>query len=120
LRNLLAFLGFYPSETLTHSVTSSCTIITNPQQFINRFAAITTNADMQIQHLISLEFGSLFKIRDETLIVIPTLSTAWAKSRRSLKEAHYWIIIKGLSIASNGIIPGYLLGSLMKWLIILV
>ena len=40
-------------------------------------------------------------------ISIPTLSTAWGKCRRALKGSHDEIILKGLSIASNGIIPAY-------------
>jgi len=40
-------------------------------------------------------------------ILIPTLSTAWGKSRRAPKGAHDKIIIKGLYIASNSIVQVY-------------
>ena len=49
LRNLAMFLGVYPSEFLPNSVTSPCTIITNPPLVISRFAATTTDPYKQIK-----------------------------------------------------------------------
>jgi hypothetical protein len=70
LRNIFAFLGFYPSEIRPHSVMSFCNINIIPQVFINRFAANITNADIQIKHLIYSEFGKLFIVGDEILLCI--------------------------------------------------